>query len=37
MMGLEQLTTILSVTFDPLTPKAFELPPAIAALAAQKK
>ena len=37
MMGLEQLTTILSVTFDPIDPKAFELPPAIAALAAQKK
>jgi hypothetical protein len=37
MMGLEQLTTVLSVTFDPIDPKAFELPPAIAALAAQKK
>ena len=37
MMGLEQLTTILSVSFDPIDAKAFELPPAIAALAAQKK
>ena len=37
MMGLEQLTTVLSVTFDPIDPKAFELPPPIAALAAQKK
>jgi hypothetical protein len=25
------------VTFDPIDPKAFELPPPIAALAAQKK
>ena len=37
MMGLEQLTTVISVSFDPIDPKAFELPPAIAALAAQKK
>ena len=37
MMGLEQLTTVLSVNFDPIDPKAFELPPAIAVLAAQKK
>ena len=37
MMGLEQLTTILSVSFDPIDAKVFELPPAIAALAAQKK
>lgn len=37
MMGLEQVTTIISVTFDPIDPKSFELPPAIAALAAQKK
>ena len=37
MMGLEQLTTVLSVSFDPIDPKSFELPPAIAALAAQKK
>ena len=37
MMGLEQLTTVISVTFDPIDPKAFELPPPIAALAAQKK
>jgi hypothetical protein len=37
MLGLEQLTTVISVSFDPIDPKAFELPPAIAALAAQKK
>lgn len=37
MMGLEQLMTVISVSFDPIDPKAFELPPAIAALAAQKK
>ena len=37
MMGLEQLTTVISVSFDPIDPKTFELPPAIAALAAQKK
>ncbi len=37
MMGLEQLTTVLSVSFDPVDPKAFVLPAAIAALAAQKK
>lgn len=37
MMGLESVTTITSVTFDPLDPKTFEMPPAIAALAAQKK
>lgn len=37
MMGLEQMTTILSVSFDPVDPKTFDLPPAIAALAAQKK
>ncbi len=37
MMGLEQRTTVLSVSFDPIDPKAFDLPPAIAALAAQKK
>ena len=37
MMGLEQVTTIVSVTFDPIDPKNFELPPTIAALAAQKK
>jgi hypothetical protein len=37
MMGLEQVTTIISVTFDPIAPQTFELPPAIAALAAQKK
>ena len=37
MMGLEQVTTIISVTFDPIAPQAFDLPPAIAALAAQQK
>ena len=37
MMGLEQVTTIISVTFDPIAPQTFDLPPAIAALAAQKK
>jgi hypothetical protein len=37
MMGLEQVTTVISVSFDPIDPKAFDLPPAIAALAAQKK
>jgi hypothetical protein len=37
MMGLEQVTTVVSVSFDPIDPKAFDLPPAIAALAAQKK
>jgi hypothetical protein len=28
---------VISVAFDPIDPKAFELPPPIAALAAQKK
>jgi hypothetical protein len=37
MMGLEQVMTIASVSFDAVDPKTFELPPAIAALAAQKK
>jgi zinc protease len=37
LMGLESVTTISSVTFDSLDPKEFALPPAIAALAAQKK
>jgi hypothetical protein len=37
MMGLEQVTTITSMTFEPIDPKTFELPPAIAVLAAQKK
>lgn len=37
MMGLESVTTITAMTFDAVDPKAFELPPAIAALAGQKK
>jgi hypothetical protein len=37
MMGLEQVMTVASVSFDPVDPKMFELPPAIASLAAQKK
>jgi hypothetical protein len=37
MMGLEQVMTVASVSFDAVDPKTFELPPAIAALAAQKK
>jgi len=37
MMGLEQVTTVISVSFEPADPKAFELPPSIAALATQKK
>lgn len=37
MMGLEQVMTIASVSFDPVDPKMFELPPAIASLAAQRK
>jgi hypothetical protein len=37
MMGLEQVTTITSMTFEPIDPKTFDLPPAIAVLAAQKK
>jgi zinc protease len=37
MMGLESVTTITSVSYDAIDPKTFELPPAIAALAAQKK
>jgi hypothetical protein len=37
MMGLEQVTTITSMTFEPIDTKTFELPPAIAVLAAQKK
>ena len=36
MMGLEQVTTFLSVSFDPVDPKVFELPPAIAALTQKK-
>jgi len=37
MMGLEQVMTVASVSFDAIDPKTFELPPAIASLAAQKK
>jgi zinc protease len=37
MMGLESQMTISSVTFDPIDPKAFDLPPAIAALVKQQK
>jgi len=37
MMGLEQVMTVASVSFDAVDPKTFDLPPAIAALAAQKK
>jgi len=37
MMGLESEMTITSITFDPVDPKAFDLPPAIAALARQQK
>jgi hypothetical protein len=37
MMGLEQVMTVSSVSFDPVDPKMFELPPAIASLAGQKK
>jgi hypothetical protein len=37
MMGLESEMTISSITYDPVDPKAFDLPPAIAALASQQK
>ena len=37
MMGLESEMTISSVTFDPVDPKIFDLPPAIAALVKQQK
>jgi hypothetical protein len=37
MMGLESITTIDSMTFEPLDANAFSLPDAIAALAAQVK
>jgi hypothetical protein len=37
MMGLESVTTITAVSYDAIDPKTFELPAAIAALAAQKK
>ena len=36
MMGLESVTTISSVTFEPIDASAFELPDQIAALAAQR-
>lgn len=36
-MGLEQVITVGSVSFDAVDPKTFELPPVIAALAGQKK
>jgi hypothetical protein len=37
MMGLESVTTITAVKYDPIDPKTFDLPPAIAQLVAQKK
>jgi outer membrane lipoprotein-sorting protein len=37
MMGLESVTTVSNVTFDPVAPNAFDLPPAIAALIRQQK
>ena len=37
MMGLESITTIDAMTFEPVDAKAFALPDSIAALAAQKK
>ena len=37
MMGLESVMTINSVSFDPVDPKAFDLPPQIAALVKQQK
>jgi zinc protease len=37
MMGLESEMTISSITFDPVDPKAFDLPPAIGALVKQPK
>jgi zinc protease len=37
MMGLESITTIDAMTFEPVDAKAFALPDAIAALAAQTK
>lgn len=37
MMGLESEMTIASITFDPVDPKVFDLPPAIAALVKQQK
>jgi hypothetical protein len=36
-MGLESVMTITNVTFDPVDPKSFELPPSIAALVKQQK
>lgn len=37
MMSLETMMTISSVTFDPVDPKTFDLPPQIAALVKQQK
>jgi len=37
MMGLESVMTINSVSFDPVDPKIFDLPPQIAALVKQQK
>jgi len=37
MMGLESVMTINSVSFDPVDPKVFDLPPQIAALVKQQK
>jgi hypothetical protein len=37
MMGLEQVVTITSVSFDPVDPSEFALPPAIQALVGQQK
>jgi hypothetical protein len=37
MMGLESVMTISNVSFDPVDPKTFDLPPQIAALVKQQK
>ena len=37
MMGLESVMTITNVAFDPVDPKAFDVPPQIAALVRQQK
>ena len=37
MMGLESEITISSVSFDPVDPRIFDLPPDIAALVKQQK
>lgn len=37
MMGLEQVVTIASVSFDPVDPSEFALPPAIQSLVGQQK